>query len=98
MEKVTIKELFNEPKLDVRYLISGWVRNKRVSKNVTFVSLNDGSCFEDVQIVFDTKNYNDYLKKINTGSSLQLIGSLVKSSGSGQSIELSPIEIKFIGV
>ena len=82
---MTIKELFNEPKLDVKYLISGWVRTKRASKNVTFVSLNDGSCFEDIQIVFDTKHYDDYLKKINTGSSLQLIGSLVKSSGSGQS-------------
>ena len=62
------------------------------------MSLNDGSCFEDIQIVFDTKHYDNYLKKINTGSSLQLIGSLVKSSGSGQSFELNPLEIKFIGL
>ena len=98
MEKVSIKELFNVQKLDAKYLVSGWVRTKRASKNVTFISLNDGSCFEDIQIVFDTNVFDDHLKKINTGSSLQLIASLVKSSGSGQSFELSPLEIKFIGL
>ena len=63
MEKVSIKELFNVQKLDAKYLVSGWVRTKRASKNVTFISLNDGSCFEDIQIVFDTNVFEDHLKK-----------------------------------
>ncbi len=98
MQKVSIKELLQQPNLNKKYYLSGWVRNKRSSKSVTFVSLNDGSCFEDIQIVFDSSNYEESLKNIQTGSSLQIIGELVQSSGSGQNYEMIPGKIKFIGL
>ena len=98
MGTTTIKELFSKPKINIQYSLFGWVRNKRSSKSVTFISLNDGSCFEDIQIVFETEKFEESLKKINTGCSLHILGKLIQSSGSGQSHELIPEEIKFIGL
>ena len=97
MQKTTIKDLLSKPEVNIQYNLSGWVRNKRSSKSVTFISLNDGSCFEDIQIVFETEKYEENLKKINTGCSIDILGTLIQSSGSGQSYELIPKEIKFIG-
>ncbi len=57
MQKTTIKDLLSKPEVNIQYNLSGWVRNKRSSKSVTFISLNDGSCFEDIQIVFETEKY-----------------------------------------
>ena len=93
MQTTTIKDLLVKPEVNTQYNLSGWVRNKRSSKSVTFISLNDGSCFDDIQIVFETEKYEESLKKINTGCSIYILGTLVQSSGSGQSYELIPEEI-----
>ena len=31
----------------------GWVKTRRDSKGVHFVQINDGSCFQDLQVVID---------------------------------------------
>ena len=33
--------------------VMGWVRNKRGSKNVAFIALNDGSTINNLQLVVD---------------------------------------------
>ena len=69
--------------------VSGWVRNKRSSKNVTFISLNDGSCIQNMQIVVEPNCFSEnLLKDINTGSCISVGGKLIASKRSGQSIEI----------
>ena len=36
-----------------RVTVAGWVRTKRESKNLVFVQVNDGSCFDSIQLTFD---------------------------------------------
>ena len=61
--------------------VMGWVRTIRKSKNVSFISLNDGSTINSLQIVLDMEVFDEkIIDKINTGSSLSVNGKLVNST------------------
>ena len=47
----TIKQILKSPNIDKELTISGWVRTRRGSKNVSFIALNDGSTIRNLQIV-----------------------------------------------
>ena len=53
MERSEIKVLLKGESINVRVNVKGWVRTKRVSKNVAFITLNDGSTINNIQIVVD---------------------------------------------
>ncbi len=93
-----ISELVSGAILDTQIAVQGWVRNKRESKNVVFVSLNDGSTVHNLQIVGNPKQLGEtLLSKIQSGASLAIIGTIKSSQGKGQKIELEATEIKVIG-
>ena len=54
MELVTVRELYKgrEQYLDKEITVGGWVRSIRDSKTFGFIVLNDGSYFENLQIVY----------------------------------------------
>ena len=67
--------------------ISGWVRTKRGSKNVSFIAINDGSTINNIQVVAEGINFKeDVLKQITTGSSVRVKGKLVVSKGKEQKV------------
>ena len=69
--------------------VCGWVRSKRVNKNVAFVVLNDGSAQKDMQCIVDpgTAAY-DALGDVTVGAALRIDGVLKESPGKGQSWEV----------
>ncbi len=79
--------------------IQGWVRTKRELKEFCFVEVNDGSCFANLQVVLnpDIPDYNDILKQINTGASIEVTGILVESPAKGQRIELKASLVHIYG-
>ncbi len=78
--------------------VMGWVRTKRESKNAIFIAINDGSTINNLQIVADPGKYSeDFTKRITTGASLKVSGSLLASQGSGQAVELQPASIDILG-
>ncbi len=78
--------------------VQGWIKNRRVSKQVTFVTLNDGSCLQNLQIVIDHNFFSeDDIKKFCTGASLSISGYLTKSQGKKQAIELQAQKIDVLG-
>ena len=88
----------NESHYDSKILISGWVRTKRQSKNVSFVSLNDGSTINSLQVVFDMNNFDEpFLDEITTGSSLSITGKLIKSEGKNQQFEIIASKVDILG-
>jgi asparaginyl-tRNA synthetase len=59
--------------LDQSVRVNGWVRSVRDSKTFGFIELNDGSCFKNIQIVFENSLNNfDEIVKITTGSSIDV--------------------------
>ena len=76
----------------------GWVKTKRESKGVSFVQLNDGSCFADLQVVIESGTLpEDVLKAITTGTCLRFDGVMVDSPGEGQSVELKATGVEIFG-
>ncbi len=98
MKKIIIKDILAQGNINQNYSVCGWVRNKRGSKSVAFVMLNDGTCFNDLQVVVNIQpEIESVLRQINTGSSISVIGKLIKSDGSGQRVELVAENINLIG-
>ena len=94
----TIKQILKSPNIDQELTISGWVRTRRGSKNVSFIALNDGSTIKNLQIVAESTVFNeDIIKKINTGACIRAKGLLKSSEGKEQSLEVLAREITILG-
>ncbi len=76
--------------------VLGWVRTKRVSSNIAFIELNDGSSLKNLQIVILEPDKFP-LDKISTGCSIRVKGYLEASPGAEQNIEMKAEEISLIG-
>jgi asparaginyl-tRNA synthetase len=101
MEELRRTKIANALKSDdigSKVCVKGWVRTKRGSKNVAFIALNDGSTIHNIQVVADRENIDDsILDRIHTGASLNIIGTLSESQGSGQKVELVADTIEVYG-
>ena len=95
-----LKQIFRTPEqfLEQEIEVAGWVRSIRVSKKFGFIELNDGSFFQNLQIVFeeDLGNFEE-IAKLGVGTALIVQGRLTASPGSGQAFELKAIDIAVEG-
>ena len=95
MNSLTIKNLLKKDPSFQKVCIEGWVKTFRGNR---FISLNDGSCSENIQCVVDFENTDsEILSKISTGASLKIEGNLVESQGKGQKSEIKVINIVILG-
>ena len=79
--------------------VKRWVRTHRSSKAVDFIALYDGSTINSIQIVIDPTAFDEsLLKQITTGSCISVVGELVESQGSGQSVEILGKSIEIYGL
>jgi len=78
-------------------VVQGLVRTVRVSKNVAFIDVNDGSCMGNLQGVVLNPESFPVLEDIHTGAAVRLKGKLVPSEGKGQTHELQLSEVDLVG-
>ena len=98
MKYLSIQEIIKGLEINKNIEINGWVRTKRGSKNVSFISINDGSTIKNLQIVAEASKFKeDELKKINTGACVKVFGEIKKSEGKEQNIEIIANEIVLLG-
>ena len=98
--KIDVKDVMNdlEKYMGKKIVIDGWVRNHRKQKEFGFIDFSDGTCFKNVQLVYDNKLADfEEITKIKVGSSLEVEGEVIKSEGSGQDFEIKVSSIKVIG-
>jgi asparaginyl-tRNA synthetase len=96
--KVRIRELLSNGTVHQACTVSGWVRSLRVSKEVAFIVLNDGSNQAGIQVVVGGESDGfQAISRIATGCALQVEGQLVESPAAGQQWELTAKTIKLIG-
>lgn len=98
--RLKTKEVFSDETLigsDV--LIKGWVRTIRSQKSFAFMEINDGSQLSNLQVVIDQsiENYQDLLDNIQTGAAVSVLGTLEKSPGEKQSVEIKAKEVRIVG-
>jgi asparaginyl-tRNA synthetase len=81
--------------------VRGWVRTRRDSKGgFSFIELNDGSCFGNLQIIADGSlaNYQSEITTLSVGSSVVISGEIKASVGQGQSTEMVASSVRITGI
>jgi len=101
MSIISIKTaLTGKSRVGSKVTIQGWVRTRRDSKaGISFINVHDGSCQAPIQVVAPSTlaNYTSDIQKLTSGCSLSCSGTLVESTGRGQSIEIQADSITVIG-
>jgi aspartyl/asparaginyl-tRNA synthetase len=94
-----IIHILRNGKPDETVTIKGWVRTKRELKEFAFLEINDGSSLANLQVVLEPNlpEYETNLKRLNTGASLEVSGTLVESPGKGQNVELKATSLTIYG-
>ncbi|HYW21713.1 MAG TPA: asparagine--tRNA ligase [Nodularia sp. (in: cyanobacteria)] len=94
-----IAEVLRSGEPDNSLVVQGWVRTKRELKGFAFIEVNDGSSLANLQAVInqDLPDYEEIIKKLNTGAAVEVSGVLVASQGKGQRIELQAQAVKVYG-
>jgi len=86
---------FQKENIDQTILVKGWVRAFRANR---FIALNDGSCFNNIQVVVDFENFDEeLLKQVSFHSCISVTGKLVESQGAGQSVEILAEQLEVLG-
>ena len=98
--KLKIKDLFTNPKEydGKEVLIRGWVRTNRAQAQFGFLNINDGSYFENLQVVYDDKlkEFED-VSKFRVGMSVEVTGKVVLTPEMKQALEVHATSIKLLG-
>lgn len=101
MKMLLLKNVLKDPAAYVNEPITvcGWVKTLRDSKAFGFIELNDGTCFNNLQIVFERDKIDNFdeVCHIGTGSSLIVTGNLVLTPEAKQPCELKATEVKLEG-
>ena len=50
---IDVCDLFKKDYIDKDVVVCGWIRNHRKQKEFGFIDFNDGTCFKNLQIVYD---------------------------------------------
>ncbi|MDO5713723.1 MAG: asparagine--tRNA ligase [Tissierellia bacterium] len=96
---MNIRDLFQNSKeyLDKEITLEGWIKTSRISKNIGFLSITDGSFFNPIQVVVssDLENF-DEIDKCPIATSLRITGKVVESPGAKQPIEIQGSKVEIL--
>ena len=94
----TLRNLLKDGTAGSEVALSGWVRNKRISKAVGFLELNDGSTLANLQLVFHADSLGpEAAEPIDKGAAIEVTGILTPSQGKGQQWELLVSSLNLVG-
>ncbi len=101
MQRTQIKDLFSGVTnyIDSQVTVCGWVRTIRDSKALGFIELNDGSCYNSLQVVLEADklaNFKDIVRQ-NVGAALVVRGDVVLTPNARQPFEIHAAEIEVEG-
>ena len=98
--RTKIKELFVKTSeyADKEVCICGWVRTNRAQSQFGFLNINDGSFFDNLQVVYDKElaNFGD-ISKIGVGASVKVVGKLVLTPENKQAFEVKATAVELLG-
>lgn len=100
MDLITIRELFKDTDqfMDKKVTVGGWIRSIRDSKTFGFIVVNDGSCFDTLQIVYHDKISNfEEISRQNVGAAIVVTGTLVATPNAKQPFEIQADEAAIEG-
>ncbi|MGM9637080.1 MAG: asparagine--tRNA ligase [Eubacteriales bacterium] len=101
MKRTEIKDIWKNQDAfsNLEITVCGWCRTIRASNAFGFIELNDGSCFKNLQVVFEADKLDNYktVAKQNVGAAISVTGTLVLTPESKQPFELKAAKIDIEG-
>ena len=94
-----VKELYEkiEDYKNKEVTLQGWIKNHRKQKEFGFLDFSDGTCFKNIQVVYDNTLENfEEIQKYSVGSAVTVIGDVIESTGK-QDFEIKLKKIKLEG-
>lgn len=97
MKDIEIRELFrNKEKYgDQEVVVHGWVRGNRSSNQFGFLSINDGTFFTPLQVVYEADNLANFteISKVHLAAGVMVRGTLALTPEAKQPFEIKAKEI-----
>ena len=97
MKDIEIRELFrNKEKYgDQEVVVHGWVRGNRSSNQFGFLSINDGTFFTPLQVVYEADNLANFteISKVHLAAGVTVRGTLALTPEEKQPFEIKAKEI-----
>lgn len=101
MDRTRIAQLFADAEQlgGTNVTVAGWLRSVRDMKQVAFVTINDGSCFKDLQVVLSRGEFEPYddVCALGLGTALVVTGELVLTPQAKQPFELRATRVDVEG-
>lgn len=97
MKDIEIRELFRnkEKNGDQEVVVHGWVRGNRSSNQFGFLSINDGTFFTPLQVVYEADNLANFteISKVHLAAGVTVRGTLALTPEAKQPFEIKAKEI-----
>jgi asparaginyl-tRNA synthetase len=99
--------LYSKDSLPNKVKLSGWIKTYRDQGELIFMSINDGTTHNNLQVLFDINNnfaddpleVQNKLKELSVSGSVELRGIMVKPPDSSkEKLELHVTDVDYIGV
>ena len=100
MKRTEIKKLYeNIIENGSKVTVCGWIKSIRVSKNLAFLSISDGSCFKPLQIIAESDKLAEFneISKLNTGAAVSVDGKFILTPSAKQPFEVNADKITVEG-
>ncbi len=101
MKQVLVRDLIKDFSRfeNLQVEVSGWIRNNRDQKSFGFISLNDGTHFNSIQIVYEKEflvNF-DEVAKMGVGAAVKIKGTLILTPQARQPFEIKAADVSLEG-
>jgi asparaginyl-tRNA synthetase len=97
--RYSVASLLASDQTGIEVTLMGWVRTKRVSPEVAFIEVNDGSTIKNIQVVVDKTLFAAcQVEEITTGCSISVTALLQESPAKGQRVELAARQLTILGL
>ena len=99
-ERISVAQVRRPDAVGREVVLHGWVRTRRDSKaGFSFIELNDGSCFGNIQVLAPGTllNYESEVKRLSPGCSVEVEGVVKESPGKGQATEVEARRVTLLG-
>ena len=98
--KFKIRKLFEKVNelSEQEVTLMAWVRTNRAQQKFGFLNINDGSYFDNVQVVYDSELANfDEISKIRVGASVKVEGKVILTPDMKQPFEIHAVSVTLLG-
>ncbi|MBO6065348.1 MAG: asparagine--tRNA ligase, partial [Lachnospiraceae bacterium] len=98
--RTRIRELFRNTAehASEEVTVCAWVRTNRAQSQFGFLNINDGSFFENLQVVYEQNLPNfESISKIGVGASVKVVGTVVLTPEHKQPFEVKAKSVELLG-